>query len=354
MAKINNTTVVAALTLGALGLLAMVGGAEATPEPVPRRPKEPQREPSESPDPTEQAARSKKIQPGGSSAVSQPEIINAVWALLADRNEAPLRGIVSELSQMPPELQCYLKAALSVAQQEYKIWMQSIQDYRDVARRIANDAKNREKETNAAFSTVIAAVNVIPGVGQAISAILALGYALGKLLGESAVDGRNAIEIWNNRLKDLSFLKDWEGSDSWRGLKLNRRYPTEGQLRRYVDGDLIASRLPNVAFATKYFFTPTLESYQAVAKSAKLYSNEYIIAAYGFNDAWTVNGDQEYPTTAWDIRKYANGYSAGAAQTPYEDRNHWFTIGYEDGHNGRPSRVGLDLQLWANNVIEGE
>lgn len=357
MARINNSTALAALTLGGLGLLAMLG-SEASPQPVTRRRNESPREPTEPGEPSDSAdqrGRSKQIRPGGSSRVSQPEIIDALWSLLADKSEAPLKMIVSELSAMTPELQCYVKAATTVAEKEYKIWMQSIQDYKDIARSIADDAQKRERENNAAFTTVIAAVNVIPGVGQKISAILALAYSLGKLLGSAlskAIDGRNAIEIWDNRLKDLSFLKDWEGSDAWRGLKLSRRYPTEGQLKRYVDGDLIASRLPSVPFATKYFFTPTLEDYQAVAKSAGLYSNAYIIAAYGFKDAWTVN--QDYPTTAWDIRQYSNGYSTGAAQTPSDNRDKWFIAGYEDAANGQKSRVGVDLQLWANNFIDGE
>ena len=347
MSKDNDFSALPLAALGAVFLLAAMGESEDEPQPK----RKPQRKRKQA-DPSK---GQRQIMPGGSIATNQPVIINSLWSGVADKDEAAVSAIMAGLSSMTPELQCYAMAAAGKIKSEYQIWLKSISDFETIARQIDADVSAKQKQVDAIHSTGASLLNLVPGVGQILSAVAALAIVLGKLAGPAlakAAGGKSALEIWRNRLSDMSFLMDWEGSDAYKGLKLSQRYPSEGFLKRSVNGDLIASRLPDVPFATKYYFTPTLSDYQAAAKAAGLYHASYLSAAYSIKDVWNGSEQDDNPTTAADIRQYLTGYDLGIAQSPYDNANPWFTVGYADAEARRPRRVGVDLQLWADKINE--
>lgn len=351
------------LAVGALALLG-IGGALAIVElrrrpagaalpALPPLPAAPSQLPGVNPGPSPAAAAPAPLRPGGLQSIAQPQMASAEWAALAEHNPQLVKDIYTAAATLTPELQCYFGALLTVGVREFNLWVATVKDYRTVAANLKKQIDEKNKDNLAAGKAGEGvSVALATAINPVFGAVMALGIALTEVLFDQTLDKRDAVQIWESRLKSPDFLKMWEGSDAWRGLTLaGKTYPTLRRLKTEIDGDLIASRLPLPPNATKYYFTPTLEDFRELAKKAGLYSREYITAAYGFADTWPASAGDNYPVSALQIRAYSLGFMRGQVKGDSDQSDPWFLLGYQDGAAGLPSRVGTALQIWANGVL---
>ncbi|WP_088740634.1 hypothetical protein [Haliangium sp. UPWRP_2] len=359
MASRGQGALFAGAALGALALLLFAGG-EAEPAPAePRRPrkKTPPGKPAKpipaNPPPPAAMALSGPIEPIGSTKYTQPDIVAAAWASLADHDDRPIKDIAFEISRLTPELQTYTAAALESLKPEFAIWNDTLKDFAKYAGEQEAEARDRINKENAIIAAAGTVANYIPIYGQVISAIIGIIAALKKAFEDPAIASEIA-RIWKTRLTNLDFLKDWEGSDAIRGLKIDRRYPPLRLLKLEIEGDLLASRLPLVPFGYKYYFVPRIDQFRRLGKQAGLYSNEYIKKIYGFSPAWILEKNDDWPVSAIEIWKYSLGYQVMPGEAGSDDSHPWFRIGYSDARAGKPFRVGTDLLIWANAFFEDE
>lgn len=306
----------------------------------------PARPPSPQPD-----SGSEAIQIGTDTSEDQTRIIAAFWTCVSQGDDAAVRLLQTKLAALTPELQVYVVAAGQSAVDSYRNflkWQEAFPHELEAANQQADEINTK---LNAGLGTIAAAVNVVPVAGQVLSAVLGLGIALKKAFAEGHVE-RNPDE-------NLQLFRDWEGSDCLRGLHLGGVNPndvTPQKLRSRIDADLIASRLPSVSFGHQFDYTPTIESFRTIAKSRGLYSNSYLKSIYGFENAYSIVGDDDIPTTAYDINNYVIGYAYGqqSGGEPFSSNVPWVNIGHQDAQAGKASRVGNDLAVWADHFVNGE
>lgn len=216
----------------------------------------------------------------GYSGPAQKEIADAVWANLTAGDPLPLATIARQLKKLPGPIQAYLLASSREAKRFYKDLQAWKQDF-DRAQREAETGRGKDRKQGeasagaaagviAAVATAAAAANAVPVVGQAISALMALGLAIGTAIAEA-----NALPV---RKAEDQTRPGYEGVTVFWGFPVEA---PEGPyanpfrtLKQAVVQDDLAFSLPAVPPRTRFDFAPRLAAFQEAAHALRLYPGE--------------------------------------------------------------------------------
>lgn len=282
-----------------------------------------------------------------SALFTQQQIITACWILVRDGNTSGVEDIKRALDRIQPASAAYFVAAAAYANEAFLIDLKFRAEFVGAAKKAQAEYEKKMNEIDAGLGTAATLINVIPVVGQVVSGLIGIGIAIKRLFQELLGPVTSRATDDNEKI-----YRDWEGSNCRRGLHLaDSANPSQRQLIRAVDSDLVAGLLPEVPNAYQFEFTPTLEGFQKAALSMGLYSAEFIGQTYGIKSVWNVSPADGVPKTAFEIAHYVTGYAVGQGGEPYAESKLWGQIGYLDAKEGKPSRVGGDLSLWAEDKI---
>lgn len=207
------------------------------------------------------------------SDINQPLIVNAVWRALDKGHLDDITAIATQAKRLSPEMQVYLASAIDNGQRIYIDLQDWKVEFDAQQRRRAEDLDasqtSREKAGYGIAAAVATAVNGVPVVGQALSAIIALGIAVAKAL-------TAAYPLPVRRASDQVF-DALEGFDLYRGLRLPST-PIQnvfGSVKEEVEEDPFMIALPEVPKKTRFVFAPTTKEFRAQARKAGLYESPY-------------------------------------------------------------------------------
>lgn len=256
----------AALVGGGVLLVALLASAQAEARPARApRPRKPATPPGVPVDVT-------------GAEIGQKSIVDAVWASLTQGDPTPLAAIARQLPALTGELRAYVLAAGREGQRVYKDLQAYIKDFDTKAREAeaAINSQNHEGEVIAggvtgvigAVAAAAAAANAVPVVGQVVSAVLALGLAIGVALTEGfKIERRKAAD----QVRD-----GYEGVNVFFGLGVAA--PTGPyddvfkELKSYVTRDPVAFALPAVPQRTAFPFAPMYNAFREAATELHLYA----------------------------------------------------------------------------------
>jgi hypothetical protein len=216
----------------------------------------------------------------GYSGPAQKEIADAVWASTSAGDPLPLATIARRLKKLPGPLQAYLLAATRDVKRFYKD-LQAWKSEFDRSQREADAGRGRDRKEGeaiagatagviAAVATAAAAANAVPVVGQAVSALMALGLAIG-----AAITEANKLPV---RKAEDQIRPGYEGRTVFWG------FPVEAPESPYADPyrtlkqavvqDEVAFSLPTVPPRTRFDFAPRLAAFQEAAHELGLYPED--------------------------------------------------------------------------------
>ena len=235
-----------------VGLVAAMAGAEAQDQPIDANDREPNK-------PTQPQ---KKL-----VSYDQADICDAVWLALSGDNTAFL-DISANVAFMPIEQQAYLMAA---ARRGPIVFQDNIKWIKSFDKKAQNDFIQREKDqaskdaiTGTVISGVGIAVNAIPVVGQALSAAIAIAYALSKAIekGIGALPPRSGAD---------QVYKARHDENNYAGITLDRPENVGSanirkQVKTWVDGNNFASKLPMPKPGGSFEFFPNISDYSAALR----------------------------------------------------------------------------------------
>lgn len=205
--------------------------------------------------------------------INQPLIVNAVWRALANGHVDDITAIAQQAKSLTPEMQIYLVSAIDNGQrlyidlQDWKVEFDAAQ-LRKAEDRDADQA-SAEKLGYGIAGAVATAVNGVPVVGQALSAIIALGIAVAK-----AVTAAFPLPV---RKSSDHVFDALEGFDIYRGLRLATTPISNifSSVKEEVEEDVFMFSLPPVPKKTRFVFSPTTKEYRAQARKVGLYDSPY-------------------------------------------------------------------------------
>lgn len=216
---------------------------------------------------------------------AQKEIADAVWANLNAGDPLPLASIARQVQKLPGPLQAYLLAASREGKRAFKDLQEWKRDF-DRAQREGEAFRGKARKEGealagaavgvlAAVATAAAAANAIPAVGQVVSALMALGLAVGTAIAESY-----ALPV---RKAEDQIVPGYEGINVFWGFSVE---PPEGPyaspflaLKQAVVQDEPAFSLPAVPPRTRFDFAPRLGAFQEAAHELGLYPEDKADAA---------------------------------------------------------------------------
>jgi hypothetical protein len=218
--------------------------------------------------------------PATYAGVGQKQIADAVWASVNAGDPMPLAQIARQTDKLPGPLQAYLLAASVDVKRFYKDLAAWKRDF-DQAQQQGNAQRKQDTHEGeavagaaagviAAVATAAAAANAVPVVGQAVSAVMALGLAIATAVIES-----NPLPV---RKAEDQIRPGYEGVSVFRGLVIE---PPEGpydgtylRLKQAVVQDEVAFGLPPVPTRTPFDFAPRLVAFQESAHQLRLYAED--------------------------------------------------------------------------------
>lgn len=213
-------------------------------------------------------------------SIGQKDIADAVWVNLTAGDPVPLAAIARQLKRLPAPLQAYLLAASREVQRFYKDLQAWKRDFdrtqREAATSRGKDRKEGEAIAGAAAGVVAAvataaiAANAVPGVGQVVSALMALGLAIGTAIVEA-----NALPV---RKAEDQIHPGYEGLNVFWGFPVEAPETPYANpylaLKQALVQDYVAFSLPAVPRRTRFDFAPRLSAFQQAAHELGLYPED--------------------------------------------------------------------------------
>lgn len=216
------------------------------------------------------------------SGPGQKEIADAVWANVNAGDPLPLTAIARKLKTLPGPLQAYLLAA----SRDVKRCLKDLQAWKRDFDRAQRDAdagrgKNRKEGEGiagaaagvvTAVAAAAAAANAVPVVGQVVSALMALGLAIGVAIAEA-----NTLPV---RKAEDQIRPGYEGLTVFWGFPVEAPENSYANpfltLKQAVVQDDVAFSLPAVPPRTRFDFAPRLAAFQEAAHELGLYPEDEI------------------------------------------------------------------------------
>lgn len=213
-------------------------------------------------------------------SIGQKEIADAVWGSVSEGDPIPLAAIARQLHKLPGPMQAYLMAA----SREVKRYYQDLQAWKREFDRMQREAQagrgaeQKRGETLAgaaagvvtAVAITAAAANAVPVVGQVVSALIALGLAIGTAVAEA-----NALPV---RKAEEQIRPGYEGVNVFWGFPAAAPETPYSDsylaLKQAVVQDEVAFSLPAVPRRTRFDFAPRLAAFQQAAHELGLYPED--------------------------------------------------------------------------------
>lgn len=247
---------VAALGLAGLAALLLLGSSQSdgSQRPAPKSEPPTVKKPSSLP---------------GEPEPNQSEIVNALESSISEQNLSPLQSVNRRILAASGPIRAYYLAATRRAIAAHK----DLDDYiRTFNERESEAQKKRDQDLAAGVGiggAIAAAANVIPVIGQAVSAVIALGLAIGSAIAKS--------EALPKRKPEDQIHPGYEGVQTFLGLGLSpgKEVPfiqTYLELKQAVVQDPVAFELPTVPIRTTFPWTPTFADFHEAAAELGLYA----------------------------------------------------------------------------------
>jgi hypothetical protein len=202
--------------------------------------------------------------------LSQAEIVDAIEASISRGDVTPLARVARLLEGQSGPIQAYVTAASRRAKAYHVDIVEYVRTFGVKEREIAAQTESNRSAGIKAASTAAAAVNVIPVVGQAVSAILAIGIAvLDAVMKANVLPVRKAEDQIHPGFETLDFFRGI-GSGPAEGLRQDRFLA----VKQAVVQDPVAFQLPWVASGTQFPWAPTYEDFSEAAHELQLYPGE--------------------------------------------------------------------------------
>lgn len=280
--------------------------------------------------------------------VGQKTITESLYRAIADGNPYPFKDISDAAGSLDLLSQVYIAAALVAAKPRIEELQRSINDtigqFQAIAAKVAE------------FNNKLG--GIVNGIGQVIGSLGAggqLAAGLGKI-GTSIISigltEPTTLDYLKSRLSDLSWLRDWEGADCYRGLRLQEKNQPFSRTKRRIEADPIANSLPEVTKGEQFWFCPSLEQFQEIGIKAGAYSPERFSAAtaLGLSEIWA-RPEEDRPVDAYQVQDYTLGYQQAQNGIEQTSEAKFYLVGRADAINGKPSQVLPALGLWSQNRL---
>jgi hypothetical protein len=187
--------------------------------------------------------------------VSQSDINSAIWESLTGQGAGSFEALTRKWDKIPLPSQIYFYAAMTAGKRVAKENVSFINDLNSKTN-LENAAKDSEiKIADGVVGSVAALVNVIPVVGQAASAIIAIGYALSRLVYSEGL----RIEL---RKGEDQIRKSYAGDGlGYKGILLSRSVT-----KQVLDENIITQSLPLDVKGQPFDFYVSLSDIEAAAE----------------------------------------------------------------------------------------
>lgn len=187
--------------------------------------------------------------------VLQSEINAAIWQSLTGEGASAFEELTRKWDKIPLPSQIYVYAAMSAGKRVAKENLSFINQLNNKTN-LENAAKDSEiKIADGVVGSVATLVNVIPVVGQAASAIIAIGYGLSRLVYSEGL----RIEL---RKGEDQIRKSYAGDGlGYKGILL-----TKSVTKNVLDENVITQALPLDEKGEPFDFYVSLSDFEAAAQ----------------------------------------------------------------------------------------